>query len=238
MPELDEMLHALIEDTRRGARAPGAAEAVARGRRQRAAAAAVGAVTIGAAAALALSTVGGGDDRSTLAAPGSPSPTPPLFQEDPQVDGADFRNPLRAALTSAAGWTIRNQLDIMVLRPCDGPWSVGESGASGGSISIDGVPGGPNVWSDGISFGSEAQAFQAFTRLVQNLETCTTTAWTAIPIGQTGAVLVTSADAVAWLHQKGRWVSTLQVPTADGAPPVDVQLEVARLIDAWFARLT
>ena len=34
-----------------------------------------------------------------------------------------------------------------------------------------------------------------------------------------------------WIHQDGDLVSTLQVPTTDGQPPLDVQVDVA----AWMA---
>ena len=238
MPELDELLDALIDDTRKGTRAPGAARAIARGRRRSVAAAGLAAAAISAAGGLAVSTLGGGDERSSLAASPSPSPPPSVFQEDGQIEGSAFRNQLRQALAGAAGWSVSPESDPTVLHPCAGEWSIGSTGGSGGTISISGVTPGPRVWSDGIGFASEAQASQAVTRLVRNLEACTSGAWTAVPIGRTGAVLATSDDAVVWIHRRGSRVSTLQVPTPDGAPPVSVQLEVAQLIDRWLGAPT
>ena len=77
---------------------------------------------------------------------------------------------------------------------------------------------------------SADKASDAVALLVENLESCTAVVWRTQPIGQTRAVLASSAAGVIWIHQKGDLVSTLQVPTTDGPPPVDVQIEVAELM--------
>ena len=84
-----------------------------------------------------------------------------------------------------------------------------------------------------VGFSSEAHASDAAARLVENLESCTITAWRTEPIAQTGAVLASSADGVAWIQQKGANVGVLQVPTIDGPPPVGVQVEVAEWLVAY-----
>jgi hypothetical protein len=82
-------------------------------------------------------------------------------------------------------------------------------------------------------FPTEAQASEAAARFVENLESCTATAWRTQPIAQTGAVLASSADAVAWIQRTGDTVDVLQAPTADGPPPLRVQVEVAEWMVAY-----
>ena len=84
-----------------------------------------------------------------------------------------------------------------------------------------------------LRFPSEARASQAAARLVENLESCTATAWRTHPIARTDAVLASYADAVTWIQQTGDHVDVLQVPTADGPPPPGVQVEVATLMAAF-----
>jgi hypothetical protein len=193
-----------------------------RNRRRTAIAAAAAAVLILTLGVTALQTLGGNDET----APATPGPT----TSDPEA-GSDefFATELRKTLAQVPDWTVTD-IDPTILHPCGGDWSLDAIGAGGGSIGI-GTPGGPPfVWSDGIGFPSAAQASDAAARLVENLGSCTAAAWRTQPIGQTGAVLASSAGGVMWIHQKGAGVATLQVPTTDGPPPLGVQVEVADLI--------
>ncbi len=82
-------------------------------------------------------------------------------------------------------------------------------------------------------FPTVAQASDAAARLVDNLNSCTTTQWQTEPVAQTGAVLASSPDAAAWIQPMGDTVTVLQVTTTDGPPPDGVQLEVAEWIVAY-----
>ena len=77
-----------------------------------------------------------------------------------------------------------------------------------------------------IYFPSETHASDAAAKLIEDLESCTATAWATQPIAQTGAVLASSADAVAWIQHTGADVMVLLVPTTDGPPPAGIQVEV------------
>ena len=74
------------------------------------------------------------------------------------------------------------------------------------------------------------EASSAVAALEENLTACTSVAWQIQSIGQTQAVLALSASGVIWIHQTGDRVATLQVPTTDGPPPPDVQIEINDLI--------
>jgi len=131
------------------------------------------------------------------------------------------------------GWAITNDpaftdYDYAFNGPCSGDWGKGAmSGGDGGLSGWIGI--------GGFGFPSVAQASDAAARFVEILESCRATAWRTQPIAQSGAVLASSADAVAWIQQKGDRVGVLQVPTTDGPPPVGVQVEVAEWMVAYNA---
>ena len=55
-------------------------------------------------------------------------------------------------------------------------------------------------------------------------------AWQTRPIPGTGSLLASSADGLAWIHQDGEGISTLEVVTTDGLPPLSVQVTIADLL--------
>jgi hypothetical protein len=235
MPDLDRLLDTLVTDVTAGTRPPGASAAIkqAHGRRVRVVAAA-------AVAAVAFIGVGGGlaagilsdSDRISPVEPTLPSPEPPTAQESTEPSpGSDeyFEVELRKILTQVPDWAVTNA-DPTILHPCGGDWSESATGGGGGNFGIrtPGEP--PSVWHDAVGFPSADKASGAVSVLVENLESCTAVVWRTQPIPQTRAVLASSADGVIWIDEKGDLVSTLQVPTTDGPPPVDVQIEVAELM--------
>jgi hypothetical protein len=104
-------------------------------------------------------------------------------------------------------------------------WGRGSTSGGDGGIGRGGI--------GGLGFPSETQASDAAARFVENLESCTATEWRTQPITRPGAVLASSADAVAWIQQTGDHVDVFQVPTIDGPPPRDVQVEVAEWMVAY-----
>ena len=118
------------------------------------------------------------------------------------------------------GWAIPPDYDYALNGPCSGNWAKGAT-----SRGEEGI--------GGASFPSKAQASDAVARFVENLESCTATAWRTQPIASNGAVLASSTDAVAWVQQMRADVTVLQVSTTDGPPPVGVQIEVAEWMVAY-----
>ena len=235
MPDLDRLLDTLVTDVTAGTRAPGASAAIKQAHRRRVkvvAAAAVAFIAVG--GGLAAGTLGDSDRISPVEEPTSPSPELPTAHESTEPSpGSDeyFEVELRKILTQVPDWAVTDA-DPTILHPCGGDWSERATGAGGGNFGIRTPGERPSVWHDAVGFPSVDEASGAVALLVENLESCTAVVWRTQPIGQTRAVLASSADGVIWIHQKGDLVSTLQVPTTDGPPPVDVQIEVAeRMVD-------
>ena len=126
--------------------------------------------------------------------------------------------------------TYPEDYDYALNGPCSGDWDEGAiSGGDGGifGTSLD-------VGHGKAGFSSEAQASDAAAEFVENLASCTATAWRTQPIPQTGAVLASSDHAVAWIQEGHREVHVLQAPTIDGPPPASVQVAVAEWLVAYI----
>jgi hypothetical protein len=235
MPDLDQLLDSLVADVSTGTRAPGAPAAIKQAHRRRrkiTAATAAAAAFVVVAGGLAAGTIGGSDRVSPVGEPtiASPEPSRVLASVEASTGSAEFfRAELRERLTRVPAWAMTD-IDPTLLHPCGGDWSSGATGGSGGSIPITTPGEPPAVWADQVGFPSATQASEAAARLVENLTSCTAVRWRAQPIAQTGAVFASSPTGVAWIHQKGATVATVQVPTTDGPPPLAVQIEVAELI--------
>ena len=233
MPDLDQLLDTLVADVTAGTRAPGAPTAIKQARRRRAGvavAAAVAVIAVG--GGVAAGTLGGSDQPSPIGEPTTPSSASPTVQESAEPSPASigaFETELDAILVQVPGWaisdTFTDDYDYAFNGPCSGNWGKGATSGGDGGIAGAGI--------GGHGFPSEAQASDAAARFVENLESCTATAWQTQPIAQTGAVLASSATGVAWIQQKGDHVDVLQVPTTDGPPPVGVQVEVAEWMVAY-----
>lgn len=234
MPDLDQLLDTLVADVRAGTHAPGASAAIkqAHGRR----------TTIAAAAAVAVIAVGGGlvagplgtGDPPPAGGPTLAPPEPPTTQEtgeaSPDSD-EDFRRDLRRALTQTPDWSVTDVPRNLIMEACDGDWAPG-AGLAAGSIGVGARGEDPDVWAEVLTFSSAAEAADAVAIHVKNLTSCNATAWRTQPIAQTGAVLASSAEGVIWINHWGTKVERLVAATTDGPPPLDVQVEVARLIGA------
>jgi len=236
MSDLDELFDTLVADVGTSTRAPGAPAAIKQAHRRRrtiaaTAAAAVAVIAVG--GSLATGTLGGGDRISPAGPPEPASSKPPLVQESPKAPpGSDefFRTEVGETLTQAPDWAVTDD-DPTIIHPCGGSWSASATGGSGGNFDI-GTPGEQSaaVWAEEVGFPSAARASDAAALLVENLTSCTALAWQPQPIADTGAVLASSAIGVIWIQQRGATVAMLQVPTIDGPPPLDVQVEVADLL--------
>ena len=107
---------------------------------------------------------------------------------------------LDAIVAQVPGWSIADTLppttthDYAFNGPCSG--RLGKGAEIGQLTGASARPA-----SARMRFPSEARASDAAARFVENLESCTATAWRTQPIAQTGAVLASSADAVAWIQQ-------------------------------------
>ena len=248
MSDLDQVLDAFVADVRSETRAPGASAAIKQAHHRRKVGAAVAAVAavavIAAGSAVAAGTLGGSDQFSPIGEPTTPSPTTVQESAEPSPTSHEaLARELEPILAQAPNWAINH------VRPDDYDKAF-ESSCSGDADELSLL-----VRSKGaerrtlfyaelstrlsytgvfdVGFSSEAHASDAAARLVENLESCTITAWRTEPIAQTGAVLASSADGVAWIQQKGANVGVLQVPTTDGPPPVGVQVEVAEWLVAY-----
>ena len=218
-----------------------------RRRRRRVAVAAAGAVAfIAVGGGLAAGTLEGSDQPSPIGEPTTPSSESPTVQESAESTAPDWPHgygALDAILEQAPSWTYNNtSSDVRDFVPADkGPCSGNWTRAA---AFVEGVPAKGEVayiFADVsrqtvvgiIRFPSEADASDAAARLVEDLDSCTATAWGTQPIAQTGAVLASSAHAVAWIQQKGVVVMVLPVPTTDGPPPAGIQVEVAEWMVAY-----
>ena len=232
--DLIERLHAVAE----GFEMPPTpmADDVGRGRRRMrrnrvlvagATAAVVAFIAVG--GGLAAGTLGGSDRLSPIGEPTTPSPSPTMAQQsaEPSPGSDEFiENELRKILTQVPNWTISNN-DPTDIRPCAGDWAKDDTGGGGGNVILRAENESPYVMVAVAGFPSRPHASDAAASLVENLASCTFTAWRTQPIARTGAVLASSADGVVWIQQKGAMVETLQAPTTDGPPPLDLQIEVA-----------
>lgn len=204
-----------------------------RGRRRVVMAAAGAVAFIAMGGGLAAGTLGGSDQPSLIGEPTTPSPESPTVPESAEASPASawaLGTELHAMLVQVPGWAITDNpaytnYDYAFNGPCSGNWGRGATSGGDGGLASAGI--------GGAGFRSEAQASEAAARFVENLESCTATAWRTQPIAQTGAVLASSANGVAWIQQMGDTVRVLQVPTTDGPPPLGVQVEVAEWIVAY-----
>lgn len=235
MPDLDQLLDAFVADVRSETRAPGASMAIEQAHRRRKVGAAVAAVAvIAVGGGLAAGTLRGSDQVSPIG-----EPTPSTVQESAEPTPKSFEElnaEFDAIFSKVPGWTTNTGpgtrgYDYAHHGPCAGNWTKSAESKEGG---IDWLSVGDDafglVW--GANFPSEAQAVDAVARFVENLESCTTTAWRTQPIASNGAALASSDGTVAWIQQTGSDVQVLQVGTTDGPPPVRVQVKVAEwLVD-------
>ncbi|MGA9715509.1 MAG: hypothetical protein WBQ48_06730, partial [Aeromicrobium sp.] len=134
-------------------------------------------------------------------------------------------------------WSIADVQEYVQSSPCAGDWASEAGGGSGGNfdVSTNGETG--QVWHEVVGFPSVATASSAARRLVENLESCETTEWSDQPLDQAGSVLVSSADGLIWVGQKGSEVGLVSAVTTDGPPPQGVQVKIADLIMADLTRL-
>jgi hypothetical protein len=235
MPDLDQLLDTFAADVQAGTRAPGASAAINRARQRRRkvtfAAAAVVMVLAG-GGVVAAGTLGASDRSSPIGEPTPATPESPRPQETTTASLGSiefFTTEVRRILVDVPDWEVTDD-DPLFLGPCEGSWS-GQAGGSGGSFDITGEgESSPSVWHNYVFFRSSAEASRGVAQLVDNLSSCTVATWSARPIAQTGGILASSDDGVAWIHHKGPAVSMLQVPTTDGPPPTSVQVEVADLL--------
>ena len=209
--------------------------ATRRGRRRVVMVAAAGALAfIAVGGGLTAGSLGGSDRLSPIGEPTTP-PSPTTVQEsvEPAPESLTVLTAeLHAIFAQVPGWAITNNptftdYDYAFNGPCSGDWGKGAKSGGDGGVAKAGI--------GGLGFPSEAKAADAAARFVENLESCTATAWRTQPIAETGAVLASSADGVAWIQQKGADVQVLQVPTTDGPPPVGVQVQVAEWMVAYSA---
>lgn len=237
MPDLDQFLDALLADVTAATRAPGASNAIkqASQRRVRVAAAAVTAVAvIAVGGGLAAETSGGSDQPSPAVDPTASSPTTKQESADPTPNSK-----VNAILAQAPGWAIdlkiRDDYDYAFNGPCSGDWAKDATSAADGGV--DARIGERGYVGHGyVGFLSQDQASAAAAEFIDNLTSCKKTGWRVQPIPQTGAVLASSAHAVAWIQQVHRQVHVFQVPTTDGPPPESVQIEVAEWAVEYIAQ--
>lgn len=213
-----------------------------RRRRRRVVSVAATVASIAVAGGLAAGSLGGSDQVSPVGDPTTPPSESPTVQqtEAPPTSAQTLGRELHAILDGVPGWDIPEEpdytgYDYAFNGPCAGTWTDGSiSGSDGGAPSPAGEKTYAGIGSAG--FPSEARAADAAARFVVNLGSCSATAWRTQQLARAGAVLASSPDGVAWIQQTGPDVRVLQVPTSDGPPPRDVQLQVADwLVDynAW-----
>ena len=204
--------------------------ATRRGRRRIAVVAAAAAVVLVAVSgAVATGTLRSSDQPAPIGEPTTPSPTTVRESTEPTpttVWGLSAQ--LDAMVAGVPGWSLADNYpidhDYAFNGPCSGDWG-GAKSASDGGIGPAGI--------GTHRYPSKERASDAAARFVGALESCTATAWRTQPIAQTGAVLASSADAVAWIQQTRDRVRVLQMPTTDGPPPPEVQVEVAEWMVAY-----
>lgn len=192
----------------------------------------VSVATLAAAVVLAVGVVqvslpDGGGDLQPAPAPSLPAPSNPA--ERSPTDDKIIEREFRRIVARVPDWSIADSQRIFTSEPCLSGWGSG-SGSGGGSfdVSTNGEPG--QVWGALYSFPSATAASEAVDRLVENFAACEALTWQTVPIAQTGAVLASSADGVLWVHRSGSQIMTLEAVTADGPPPLSVQIEVADLM--------
>lgn len=208
--------------------------ATRRGRRRVATIAATSLVVLVAASgAVATGTLRGTDEPAPVGEPTTSPPTPVDDSAAPTPTTlTGLSEQLEVFLAQASGWSVSDTLppdyDYAFNGPCAGDWREDAmSGSDGGIGRAAGI--------GGAGFASKAQASDAISRYVEQLESCTVTDWQTRPIAQTGAVLAISPYGVAWIRQLAADVRVLQVPTTDGPPPEEVQVQVAEWIVSYQA---
>lgn len=197
-------------------------------RRRTVSVAAVAAALVMAVGVVQASLSDGQRELQPAPAPSLPSPSESAA---PSPDNGDvFAAEFRKIVARVPGWSIADTDPTLDIGPCAGDWLSQTTGSGGGNfdVSTNGRPG--QVWHERKGFPSAASAADAVDRLVGNLASCTTAAWQTEPIARTGAVLVSSADGLMWVQKSGDGLSTLEVATTDGPPPLDVQVEIADLM--------
>lgn len=193
-------------------------------------------VSIAAVAATVVLTVGFvqaslSDDSSELQPPPAPSSPAPSDSVGPlRVEGDPFATEFNKIVARVPDWSIADTQELFTNEPCAGRWSSTARGAGGGNFDVrtNGEPG--QVTHIAMGFASAAQASAAVDRFVRNLASCQEVAWQTQPIAQTGAVLASSPDGLVWIQQNGKELSTLDVVTNDGPPPLAIQVEIADLM--------
>lgn len=234
MSDLDRLLNTLVAEVNTSTRAPGAPSAVRQAKRRHATTAAAAALLMVAAIGGVAALTGSGGERDSLinqpAAPSAKPTGPESFEERP-LSAAAFRDQVGEALTAVPGWAL-NDSDPTMLNPCGGSWASTAQGGSGGNFDIPSAGAGRQVWSESLGFPTSEGAADAVVTLAENLTSCTTLTWRIQPIAQTGALLATSPLGAVWIRRNDAGVAILQVPTADGPPPLEVQVGIAELIAA------
>ncbi len=242
MPELNQLLDTLVSDVSARTRAPGAPAAIIQANRRRrriASAVAAGAVAvIAVGGGVAAETLSGGDADAPVGEPTLGSPESPAVQESPTGAVAareSFEAGVRTALAQAEaadGWAVAETTLVEVLpRQCVDGW-LGNAGGSFGSSRIRSSNGSTlaqvSYWRPAVP-----ESWNVVARLVETLKSCTTGPWRfSEPIAQTDTVLAASAEGVIWIRQVEFEIVTLEVPTADGPPPLDIQVDVAEALSA------
>ena len=233
MPDLDQLFDTLVADVTTGSRPPGAPTAIGQARRRRARAAVM------AAGVVVLIAVGGGlvagttgsdrvspSDEPKQSSSGLPTVKP---TSDPARSGDPFATELRRIVAQAPTWTLTDTASMSSdssFAVCAGHWGAG--GFGGGTMNL-GTAAEPAT-AVGMTYGVRGVPSEAVNRLVHNLASCTAYSWRSQPVADTGAVLAYSADGVVWVQRRGTQISTLEVGTAEGPPPLTVQIEVADLM--------
>ena len=167
-------------------------------------------------------------------APSSRAPSDPV--EPLRIDGDPFATEFNKIVAQVPDWSIADIQQMFTNEPCAGDWSSAARGASGGNFDVRTLGGSGQVWHDVLGFPSATQVSAAVDRLVDNLASCTTTAWRIQSITQTGAVLASSGDGLLWVQPVGAEVSTLNAVTNDGPPPLTIQVEIADLMRSYLER--
>lgn len=236
MPDLDQLLDNLATDVSAATRPPGAQAAITRSRRRRVAVAVAGAGAVVAVAGGVLAGAVGGLDRTAPAVDPATSPSAsPTAQDTPEWPASTltaFGRDLDEIVTQVPGWDVgadpvEDDWDYAFNGKCAGDWAQDATGGSDGGTGVAGI--GHAGWP------TTARAVHGARAFVGNLESCDKHVWRTQAIGPSGAVLAVSSTAVVWIQQIRGDVWVLQVPTEDGPPPRDVQLDVVEWLEEYNA---
>jgi hypothetical protein len=170
-------------------------------------------------------------DLQPATAPSAAAPSEPA---EASADKSEiFETKLRKVVAQVPDWSITDTQSLSSSAPCAGDWQSAATGAGGGGFNVWTAGRIGQVWAEVIGFPSAAEASDAVDLLVANLASCQAVAWQTQPIADTGVVLASSADGLMRIRQNGEELSILEVPTTDGPPPLDVQVEVADLMSEF-----